>query len=78
MLTSFRFSHKQTNTYWWARIGKRWYIQQNPQEFKMLFIIGMSKDRLYGFMGSSGTIDATITIEFIKEILQARQKVFNI
>ena len=77
MLTSFRFSHKQTKSYWWAQISKRWYIQWIPQEFKMSFIIGISKDRLYGLMRSSGIIDATITIEFIKEILEVRQKVFN-
>ena len=48
---NFQFNHKQANTYWWARIGKRWHIQQNPQGFRISFIVKMSKDRLYGLKG---------------------------
>ena len=40
---NFQFNHKQTNTYCWVRIGKRWHIQQNPQGFRMSFIVACQK-----------------------------------
>ena len=75
---SFQFSHKQSSTYCWSSIGEKGYIEQNQQEFTISFIVALSKERFYGFMGSAWTINAAIVIEFIKEILQTRQKAFNI
>ena len=75
---NFQFNHKQASTYWWARIGKRWHIKQNPQGFRISFIVKMSKDRLYGLKEWIWTIGSAIIIEFIKEILEARKNIFDI
>ena len=63
----FRFYH-------WNIKGKLAYLSINDSQFHMSFLIGISKERIYGIMSVKGITDSSVIISCLTELLTQRNK----
>ena len=63
----FRFYH-------WSTKGKPAYLSINDSQFHMSFLIGISKERIYGIMGVKGITNSSVIISYLTELLTQRNK----
>ena len=58
----------------WIIKGSKGYIKTHNDSFTMSFIWALSKTKIYGILGSSGTINAKILQYFIEQMITQRNQ----
>lgn len=57
----------------WSKRGSKGFLKVDNRAFSMTFIWGLSAKRVYGLMGSDGSITSDEIILYIKELWLARE-----
>ena len=71
-LDKFSISFRQHTTYGWGPIGKKGFLDVNTDTFDMSFMIGFSKQRFYGMLGTSSSNNSKSFLIFIKNAIEYR------
>ena len=70
----FSLDTRKLRFYHWSTKGKPAYLSINDSQFQMSFLIGISKERIYGIMGVKGATDSTVIIAYLTELLSQRNQ----
>ena len=69
----FSLSSRHVNLYGWSKIGRKGYVIQDNESFKIGFIIAFSMKMIYGIMGDSWhSWNGNYYIDFLKSVLKTR------
>ena len=77
-LDEFSISFRQHTTYGWGPIGMKGFLDANTDTFDMSFMIGFSKQRFYGMVGTSSSNNSKSFLIFIKNAIEHRINTFKI
>ena len=72
-IDEFTVSSRHYSNYGWAPKGIKGYLKHFENNFKMIFILAFSKDRIYGVVSSSQTSDSKVFRYFLHKIFELIQ-----
>ena len=73
-IDEFSINTRSFQFYGWAKRGKKPYLKRTDSGFMMSFIVAVSKIRIYGIQGTTGTSTSDTIIEFVKELWTERNR----
>ena len=76
-IDEFSFNSRQNKFYNWSERGKKAFIETDIRSFTMSFMLGFSKKYFYGIMGTTGTGDSLMFINFINDLVLTRSEILN-
>ena len=77
-IDEFSINFRQRTTYGWASIGKKGFIDTDEEKFDMSFMVGFSKQKFYGIVGTSSSNNSNSFLRFIKHVIEYRVNILKI
>ena len=76
-IDEFCLNSKYNSYYGWTKRGGQGYAKINYDNFSMYFVVAFSSKHFYGIKGLSRQMNSRFICNFIKEVMKARNNVFN-
>ena len=73
-IDEFSINFRHNTTYGWAPVGVKGYLDVNIESFSMSFMVGFSKQRFYGIVGTSTSNNSASFLRFVKNTFEHRSK----
>ena len=70
----FSINSRRVNFYGWWKIGEKSALALRSNPFSMSFVIAVSQFRVYGIMGSGGSMTSDSMIHFLKKLCEERNQ----
>ena len=70
----FSINSRRVNFYGWWKIGEKSALALRSNPFSMSFVIAVSQFRVYGIMGSGGSMTLDSMIHFLKKLCEERNQ----
>ena len=77
-IDEFSINFRHNTAYGWAPLGVKGYLDVNVETFSMSFMVGFSKQRFYGIVGTSTTNNSASFLRFVMNAFKHRLKTLKI